>query len=153
MSTLDIPVYPGIDLDDSFGPALNSVGVAFICCSFVTIAVRLVSLKVTKIDFGHDEHFIVIAAVLSWIYTAIVVNQVLHNFFGQRVGKSDLVHLEARLKEAFAMAILYPMALTASKLSLLALYYRTQQAHSKDSSMDTLCTQRSVDYYGDKLWA
>jgi hypothetical protein len=48
----------------------------------------------------------------------------LYNFYGQHIGKSDPAHLQAYLKGLFGIAILYPIALTASKLSLLALYHR-----------------------------
>lgn len=46
------------------------------------------------------------------------------NFYGQHIGKSDAHHLEEYLKGLYLLAIVYPAALTLSKLSLLALYWR-----------------------------
>lgn len=62
--------------------------------------------------------------MLSWGYSAGVIAEVQQNFYGQHVGKTDAAHLKAWFQGLFAIAILYPIALTASKLSLLALLYR-----------------------------
>lgn len=53
-----------------------------------------------------------------------MIFQVKHNFYGQHIGKSDAYHLEKFNKGLYATAIVYPLALTFSKLSLLALYWR-----------------------------
>lgn len=50
--------------------------------------------------------------------------EVQYNFYGQHVGKSDAYHLEEFSKGLYGLAIVYPLALTFSKLSLLALYWR-----------------------------
>jgi len=62
--------------------------------------------------------------VFSWAYSAGVIAEVQQNFYGQHVGKTDAAHLKAWFQGLFAIAILYPIALTASKLSLLSLLYR-----------------------------
>ena len=46
------------------------------------------------------------------------------NFYGQHIGKSDPFHVEEFFKGLYGLAIIYPVALTLSKLSLLALYWR-----------------------------
>ena len=58
------------------------------------------------------------------MYTAIILFEVQHNYYGQHIGKSDMVHLEYYLKGLYGLAITYPIALTFSKLSLLAIYWR-----------------------------
>ena len=50
--------------------------------------------------------------------------EVQYNFYGQHIGKSDAHHLEEFNKGLYGLAIVYPLALTFSKLSLLALYWR-----------------------------
>ena len=50
--------------------------------------------------------------------------EVQYNFYGQHIGKSDAYHLEEFNKGLYGLAIVYPLALTFSKLSLLALYWR-----------------------------
>lgn len=50
--------------------------------------------------------------------------QVQHNFYGQHVGKSDAYHLMQFHKGFYGVIVFYPVALTFSKLSLLALYWR-----------------------------
>jgi len=62
--------------------------------------------------------------ILSWGYTATAVVEVQYNFYGQHVGKSDAYHLEEFSKGLYGLAIVYPLALTFSNLSLLALYWR-----------------------------
>lgn len=47
-----------------------------------------------------------------------------HNHYGQHIHTSDEHHLQEFEKGLYALAIVYPMALTFSKLSLLALYWR-----------------------------
>ena len=66
----------------------------------------------------------ILLQVLSWGYTATVIVEVEHNFYGQHIGKSDAYHLEEFNKGLYGLAIIYPLALTFSKLSLLALYWR-----------------------------
>jgi len=53
-----------------------------------------------------------------------VIVEVEHNYYGQHIGKSDAYHLEEFNKGLYSLAIVYPIALTFSKLSLLALYWR-----------------------------
>ena len=62
--------------------------------------------------------------VFSWGYTATVIAEVQHNYYGQHIGKSDAYHLEEFFKGLYALAIVYPIALALSKLSLLSLYWR-----------------------------
>lgn len=62
--------------------------------------------------------------VFSWGWTATVIFEVEHNNYGQHIGKTDSYHLEAFNKGLYGLAIVYPVALTFSKLSLLALYWR-----------------------------
>ena len=62
--------------------------------------------------------------ILSWGYTATAMVEVQYNFYGQHIGKSDAYHLEEFNKGLYGLAIVYPLALTFSKLSLLALYWR-----------------------------
>ena len=61
---------------------------------------------------------------LSWGFTATVIVQVEHNYFGQHIGKTDPYQVEEFNKGLYGVAIVYPLALTFSKLSLLALYWR-----------------------------
>lgn len=53
-----------------------------------------------------------------------MIVEVKHNYYGQHIGKSDAYHLNEFNKGLYALAIVYPLALTFSKLSLLALYWR-----------------------------
>lgn len=53
-----------------------------------------------------------------------MIFEVEHNYYGQHIGKSDTHHLEEFNKGLYGLAIVYPLALTFSKLSLLALYWR-----------------------------
>jgi len=53
-----------------------------------------------------------------------VIAEVERNYYGQHVGKSDAHHLEEFSKGLYGLAIVYPVALSLSKLSLLALYWR-----------------------------
>lgn len=46
------------------------------------------------------------------------------NYYGQHISKSDAFHVEEFFKGLYGLAITYPIALTLSKLSLLALYWR-----------------------------
>lgn len=62
--------------------------------------------------------------VLCWGYTATVIVEVEHNYYGQHIGKTNAYHLEEFNKGLYGLAIVYPLALTLSKLSLLALYWR-----------------------------
>ncbi|THV46038.1 hypothetical protein BGAL_0424g00050 [Botrytis galanthina] len=118
------PIYPGINLEANEGPLLKAVSIAFIALTVCTIAIRFFSRWYTKISLGLDELFIIIAAILSIVYTAVIIVEVNSNFYGQHVHKSDPEHLEAYLKGLYALALLYPIALSTSKLSLLALYWR-----------------------------
>ncbi|ATZ57857.1 hypothetical protein BCIN_15g03810 [Botrytis cinerea B05.10] len=118
------PIYPGIDLEANEGPLLKTVSIAFITLTACTIAIRFFSRWYTKISLGLDELFVSIAAILSIAYTAVIIVEVNNNFYGQHVHKSDPEHLEAYLKGLYALALLYPIALSTSKLSLLALYWR-----------------------------
>ncbi|KAF7923072.1 uncharacterized protein EAE98_007777 [Botrytis deweyae] len=120
------PIYPGINLEANEGPLLKAVSIAFIALTVCTVAIRFFSRWYTKIPLGLDELFILIAAVqlLSIVYTAVIIVEVNNNFYGQHVHKSDPEHLEAYLKGLYALALLYPIALSTSKLSLLALYWR-----------------------------
>ncbi|KAF7945193.1 hypothetical protein EAE96_009972 [Botrytis aclada] len=120
------PIHPGINLEANEGPLLKAVSIAFIALTVCTIAVRFFSRWYTKISLGLDELFILIAAILilSIAYTAVIIVEVNNNFYGQHVHKSDPEHLEAYLKGLYALALLYPIALSMSKLSLLALYWR-----------------------------
>ncbi|KAF7922822.1 uncharacterized protein EAE97_010986 [Botrytis byssoidea] len=120
------PIYPGINLEANEGPLLRAVSIAFIALTVCTIAIRFFSRWYTKIPLGLDELFILIAAIqiLSIVYTAVIIVEVNSNFYGQHVHKSDPEHLEAYLKGLYALALLYSIALSTSKLSLLALYWR-----------------------------
>ncbi|KAF5871037.1 putative integral membrane protein [Botrytis fragariae] len=118
------PIYPGINLEANEGPLLKAVSIAFIALTVCAIAIRFFSRWYTKIPLGLDELFILIAAILSIAYTAVIIVEVNNNFYGQHVHKSDPEHLEAYLKGLYALALLYPIALSTSKLSLLALYWR-----------------------------
>ncbi|TEY59784.1 hypothetical protein BOTCAL_0186g00050 [Botryotinia calthae] len=118
------PIYPGIDLEANEGPLLKTVSIAFITLTECTITIRLFSRWYTKISLGLDELFVSIAAILSIAYTAVIIVEVNNNFYGQHVHKSDPEHHEAYLKGLYALALLYPIALSTSKLSLLALYWR-----------------------------
>ena len=62
--------------------------------------------------------------IFSWAFTAVVIAEVRYNYYGQHIGKSDPYHLEEFYKGLYALAIVYPIALILSKLSLLALYWR-----------------------------
>ena len=53
-----------------------------------------------------------------------MIVEVEHNHYGQHIGKTDAYHLEEFNKGLYGLAIVYPLALTLSKLSLLALYWR-----------------------------
>lgn len=46
------------------------------------------------------------------------------DYLGQNISKTDVPHLESFLKLAYASIVIFPIALTLSKLSLLALYWR-----------------------------
>ena len=46
------------------------------------------------------------------------------DYLGQHISKTDVPHLEKFLKLAYASITIFPIALTLSKLSLLALYWR-----------------------------
>lgn len=61
---------------------------------------------------------------LCWTLSALLVVEAQQNFFGQHIGKSDRSHLTSFMKIMYGAIILYTMALTSSKLSLLALYWR-----------------------------
>ena len=56
-----------------------------------------------------------------------MIVEVEYNYYGQHIGKSDAYHLEEFNKGLYGLAIVYPLALTFSKLSLLALYWRIFQ--------------------------
>jgi len=53
-----------------------------------------------------------------------VIAEVELNYYGQHISKSDPFHVEEFFKGLYGLAITYPIALTLSKLSLLALYWR-----------------------------
>lgn len=53
-----------------------------------------------------------------------MIVEVEHNYYGQHIGKTDAYHLDGFNKGLYGLAIVYPLALTFSKLSLLALYWR-----------------------------
>ncbi|TVY83372.1 Satratoxin biosynthesis SC1 cluster protein [Lachnellula suecica] len=118
------PLYPGIDVDANDGSKINAVSITFMAISFSTICLRMFSRWWTKIEFGTDDHLILFAAFLTWIYSAIMIYEVQQNFFGQHIGKVDVVHLTSFVKALYVGSILYPVCLTFSKLSLLALYWR-----------------------------
>ena len=59
------PVYPGVDLEDSQGPEMNAVAVAFIVLSLVTLVLRFLSRRLTQVSLGTDDWLIVVAAVRS----------------------------------------------------------------------------------------
>ncbi|KAF7906297.1 hypothetical protein EAF00_000576 [Botryotinia globosa] len=99
------PVYPGVNLDANKGPKINSVSGIFIGISLITIFVRVFSRWWTKID-------------------ALLIFEVQHNYCGQHIGKMDIPHLISFVKGLYVATIMYPIALTFSKLSLLALYWR-----------------------------
>lgn len=53
-----------------------------------------------------------------------MIVEVEQNYYGQHIHKSDVHHLEEFDKGLYGLAIVYPLALTFGKLSLLALYWR-----------------------------
>jgi hypothetical protein len=53
-----------------------------------------------------------------------MIHEVNCNFFGQHIEKSNSDNVQDFLKGVFGAAILYPVALTFSKLSILAFYDR-----------------------------
>ena len=53
-----------------------------------------------------------------------MIFEVEHDYYGQHIGKTDAYHLQEFNKGLYGLAIVYPLALTFSKLSLLALYWR-----------------------------
>ncbi|KAJ8061871.1 hypothetical protein OCU04_009662 [Sclerotinia nivalis] len=118
------PIYPGVNLEANEGPLLKAVSISFISLTVYTIVTRLFSRRYTKIPLGLDDLLILIAATLSIVYTAIIIVEVQTNFYGQHIGKSDPEHLEAYLKGLYVLTIIYPVALSMCKLSLLALYWR-----------------------------
>ncbi|KAB8292355.1 hypothetical protein EYC80_008095 [Monilinia laxa] len=121
---LNTPTYLGINLNADEGPLLKAVSYVFISLTVLTIAVRSFSRWYTKISFGLDDLFILVAAILSIAYAVIIIVEVQENFYGQHICKSDSQHLEAYMKGLYFLAIIYPVALSMSKLSLLALYWR-----------------------------
>ncbi|MCJ1251006.1 hypothetical protein MMC30_008237 [Trapelia coarctata] len=118
------PEVPGLDPDANYGPQMNSVAAAFLCLSVAVIALRFFSRVYTRIEVGTDDWLIVAAAVFSWAYTIEVIVEVQQNYYGQHIGKSDPYHLTQFFKGLYGLAIIYPVALSLSKLSLLALYWR-----------------------------
>ena len=134
------PQVPGLDLSANRGPELNVVAIVFICISLTTIICRGFSRVYTEVDFGLDDWLIVLAAVVvlnppiaawnwcrqffSWIFTALGIAAVQFDHLGQHTSKTGISHSENFLKLAYASFIIYPFALTLSKLSLLALYWR-----------------------------
>jgi len=61
---------------------------------------------------------------ISWTFSIIVIVQVKQNYFGQHVGKSDIPHIVDLLRSIYILSLIYLPAITTSKLSLLALYWR-----------------------------
>ncbi|THV55552.1 hypothetical protein BGAL_0006g00040 [Botrytis galanthina] len=118
------PVYPGVNLDANEGPKINSVSGVFIGISLITIFVRVFSRWWTKIGFWVDDYLILVGAAFSIAYSALLIFEVQHNYYGQHIGKMDIPHLMSFVKGLYVATIMYPIALTFSKLSLLALYWR-----------------------------
>lgn len=140
------PIYPGVDPDENLGPRLNAVAFSFITLSFVTLILRLISRLRTKVPIEADDWLILIAAVrplsntypivadyrllthvfqiLSWGFAITAVVEVQRNFAGQHIGKSDAYHLTEFSKALYGMILIFYPALTFSKLSLLAFYWR-----------------------------
>ncbi|KAI9651200.1 hypothetical protein NHQ30_001237 [Ciborinia camelliae] len=77
------------------------------------------------IDLDADEgpllNAVSIAFISVTVYTIVILQT---NLYGQHIGKSDAKHLEAFMKGLYALSLIYPIALSMSKLSLLALYWR-----------------------------
>lgn len=145
--------YLGDDSNENLGPQINAVAVAFIALTFVTLILRLISRLRTKVSIEADDWLILIAAVssyhtntmvagwphpiaahcellthvfqiLSWSFDIAAIVEVQRNFTGQHIGKFDEYHLKEFGKTSYCMILLYTPALTFSKLSLLALYWR-----------------------------
>ncbi|KAF7949827.1 uncharacterized protein EAE97_003336 [Botrytis byssoidea] len=117
-------VYPGVNLDANEGPKINSVSGVFIGISLITIFVRVFSRWWTKIEFWVDDYLILIGAAFSIAYSALLIFEVQHNYYGQHIGKMDIPHLMSFVKGLYVATIMYSIALTFSKPSLLALYWR-----------------------------
>lgn len=118
------PRVPGLNPNANRGPGLNTVAIAFTCISFTTIICRGFSRLYTDVEFGLDDWLIVLAAFFSWTFTALGIAAVQMDYLGQNISKADVPHLENFLKLAYASIVIFPIALTLSKLSLLALYWR-----------------------------
>ncbi|RAL58632.1 hypothetical protein DID88_003552 [Monilinia fructigena] len=123
-SEIPTPIYPGIKLDVNQRPYVNALVITFTAISFITICLRLFSRWWTKIEMWWDDYLIIFAAALCWTLSALLIVEAQQNFFGQHIGKSDRSHLTFFMKIMYGAIILYTMALTSSKLSLLALYWR-----------------------------
>ncbi|QSZ33050.1 hypothetical protein DSL72_002635 [Monilinia vaccinii-corymbosi] len=61
---------------------------------------------------------------LCWTLSALIIVETQQNLFGQHIGKLNPSHLKSFMKIMYGVIMLYTMALTFSKLSLLALYWR-----------------------------
>ncbi|KAB8290255.1 hypothetical protein EYC80_011121 [Monilinia laxa] len=123
-SEIPTPIYPGVELDANQGPYVNALVITFTAISFITICLRLFSRWWTKIEMWWDDYLILFAAALCWTLSALLIVEAQQNFFGQHIGKSDRSHLTSFMKIMYGAIILYTIALTSSKLSLLALYWR-----------------------------
>ncbi|KAH8598657.1 hypothetical protein B0O99DRAFT_684044 [Bisporella sp. PMI_857] len=118
------PIYPGIDVNANLGPYINTVCGVTIGLSLVTICLRFFSRWWTKIELGIDDYLIIVGAAFSWTFSIMCIVQVQENFYGQHVSAADLEHVKEFLKACYIIIILYLPAITSSKLSLLALYWR-----------------------------
>ncbi|TVY71505.1 Satratoxin biosynthesis SC1 cluster protein [Lachnellula suecica] len=124
------PIYPGVDPNANQGPIVSNVSIVLLIISVITICLRMFSRWWTKIEFWIDDYLILFTAltrhyqVLTWTYSLIMIIEVHRDSYGQHVGKITGPHVVSFLKALYSVALLYPMSLTFSKLSLLALYWR-----------------------------
>ncbi|KAK4696408.1 hypothetical protein P7C71_g1495, partial [Lecanoromycetidae sp. Uapishka_2] len=122
--SLQTPQYPGLNPDANRGPQINAVAITFLCFSFVVLVFRFISRVYTRVAIGTDDWLIVAAAVFAWCFTILCLVNVQDNHYGQHIGKASAQDTKRFLQLLYYMAITYCPALTLSKLSLLALYWR-----------------------------
>jgi hypothetical protein len=63
MASFTTPTYPGVNIEDDYGPQINAIGVAFICISFVAVVLRFISRKTSDIPIKLDDWLAFLAGV------------------------------------------------------------------------------------------
>lgn len=124
LNSFPTPYVPGLDINANRGPQMNAVGASFIVITFLVLLLRLISRLYTHIRIWLDDWLILAAAIFCWAYTVGVIVLVQYDYYGQHISKSNPHLVEEYFKGLYGIAIIYPIALTLSKLSLLALYWR-----------------------------